>query len=650
MASFNNYKHVFTPIKVGHTTYKNRIEFSPMVCDYTNSIGEPSQMYVDFVESQAKSGVSMIHLGATPVEWETGADYPNELDVTDDRKMSGLKLLSEAAHIHGAKLSVELVHAGRGVHPSLIKKEWGLAPSNFPIPGQYQYIKEMDQRDIEMVIKAYVDCSVRLKACDFDGVLIHAAHGNLLAQFLSPLTNHRSDLYGGTLENRCRFPLMVLRAVREAVGTDFVIEMRISGDEMVEGGMKIDEVIGFIKPAQEFIDSVSISAGRIVDWSAQFYTMPPYFRPRGANVYLSKQVKDDKDITIPVSVVGGITDLELADKIIDEGGADIIFMARGLLADQDMLYKSYRGKPEDVRPCLRCWDCGRLGHVGCAINPSLGRTARYNTVTPALKKKKVVVIGGGAAGMEAAQTLIKRGHDVVLFEKKDILGGNLHDINKFSFKDDMLRYTEWAVRTTMACGAEIRLNTEARPELVLAENPDAIIVAVGGIPAKPPIPGIDGSNVIGVLDVDSGRVSIPTGSKVVVCGGGSSGCESALALAMEGNGVTVVDQIPESRFVSDLSGATRTMLLYLLEENNVKLLGDHIIRSIDNDAVNIENRTWEYRTLQADYVVDALGMKPNPVVNDFFELTPDVYYIGDCDQIGSLRNACHTAYNLCSQL
>ena len=650
MATFNHYKHVFTPIKVGHTTYRNRIEASPMVCDFTNSIGEPTQSYVDFVESQAKSGVAMIHIGATPVEWDTGVDYPNQLDVTDDKKKSGLRLLSEAAHMNGAKLSIELVHAGRAVHPDLIKKEWGLAPSNFPIPGQYQYLKEMDQRDIDMVIAAYADCAARLKECAFDGILIHGAHGNLLTQFMSTLTNHRTDIYGGTLENRFRFPLMVLRAVREAVGRDFVVEMRISGDEMVEGGMKIDEVIEFIKPAQEYIDAVNISAGQIVDWRAQFYCMPPYFRPRGANVHLSKRVKECKDIKIPVSVVGGITDLDLADKIIDEGGADLIFMARGLLADQDMLHKSYRGHPEDVRPCLRCFDCGRAGHVGCAINPQLGRTPQHRSILPAKRKKKVVIVGGGAAGMIAVQTLVERGHDVILFEKKGALGGNLHDINKFPFKDDMLRYTEWAVRTTLACDADFHLNTEATAELVMAENPDAIVVAVGGVPSRPPIPGLDSENVFNVLDVDSGRVKIPQGSKVVVCGGGSSGCESALALAMEGCDVSIVDQIPENTFAGDLRGSTRTMLMFLLGDNNVRLFGDHIVRSIDGGTVNIEDRSWGYKALQADYVVDALGMKRNPAADEFFELIPDVYYIGDCSSIGSLRNACHTAYDLCSQL
>ena len=213
MPKFNNYKHVFKPLKVGGTTLKNRIEFAPMVCDFTNANGEATQRYADFVESQAASGVALIHLGATPVALLTGADYPSELDVTDDNKGNSLGLLVEAAHTHGAKLSVELVHAGRAADPRLIKSEWALAPSSLPLSGRHPYVKEMDAKDIEHIVWCYADCANRLYRCGFDGVLIHAAHGNLIAQFLSPLTNRRSDNFGGSFENRCRFPLMILKAV-----------------------------------------------------------------------------------------------------------------------------------------------------------------------------------------------------------------------------------------------------------------------------------------------------------------------------------------------------------------------------------------------------------------------------------------------------
>ncbi|MDR2356987.1 MAG: FAD-dependent oxidoreductase [Oscillospiraceae bacterium] len=652
MASFNNYKHLFTPISVGHTTFKSRVEFAPMVCDMTNGDGEATQGYVDFVEKQAESGVAIIHLGATPVDTVAAADYRAELCVTDENRIAHLVLLAEAAHRHGAKLSVELVHAGRGADPELIKSPEALAPSNFPIPGRHPYIKEMDQRDIEQVIAAYVDCASRLKRCGFDAVLIHGAHGNLLAQFLSPYVNHRTDMYGGSFENRCRFPLMLLKAVREAVGGDFVVELRISGDEIIPEGMRNDEVIEFLKLAQEYIDIVNVSAGLIVETRGQFYSMPPYFRERGANVPYARAIKQCPDIKIPVSVVGGITTPELAEKIIDEGSADLVAMARGLLADPDALNKCYRGRDDDVRPCLRCWGCaGGYGtHIHCAVNPRLARTYRYSRPRAADKPKKVVVAGGGVAGTQAARTLTEKGHSVVLFEKGPELGGLLRDVSLLPFKDDMLRYTQWLRRETMRCGAEIRLNTEATAENVMAENPDAIIVAVGSVPARPAIPGIDGKNVFNVLDVDSGRTPIPKGSRVVVCGGGLSGCESALALARDGCNVTIVDMIPAADFASGAHDLTRNMLLYLLDEIGAVRIGGSIVREI-GARVKIEGRDWSYTELDADYVVDAFGMVKNTAMADrFFELIPDVYRVGDCLDVKNIMYANFTAYDRCCNI
>lgn len=642
MPAFNNYKHVFTPLKVGRTELKNRIIFSPMVSDYTNSIGEPRQGYIDFVEEQARSGAAVVNLGATPVNWTTAPDYPAELDVTADEKIPGLVLLAEAAHRHGAKLSIELVHAGRGVHPELIKGGEGLAPSNFPIPGQYPYLKVMDQRDMEAIIADYVSCAVRLKKAQFDGILIHAAHGNLLGQFLSPLTNHRDDWYGGSLENRARFPLAIIKAIREAVGPSFMLDMRISGDEMVEGGMKVDEVIEFIKMAQDYIDMCNISAGLIVDWRAQFFTMPPYYQPHCLNVPLSRQVKACPDIRIPISVVGCITSVDEAEEIIASGAADACYMARALLADTAMLKKSYRGEPQTVRPCLRCYSCAAGGgnHISCAVNPQLGRGYRYWEIRPALQSKKVVIVGGGPAGMQAAQIACKRGHRVVLFEKATVLGGTLNDINKLKFKGDLLRYTEWSVKETMACGADFRLGVEATPELVMAEEPDALILAMGNRPFTPPVPGLDHASVVGVRDVDSGRVR-PRG-KVVVCGAGPSGAETALDLAMDGCEVTLIDRIEPECFAGSMNHITRGMLLARLEETGVRCLGGRNLCSIDDEGVHIQDRQWRWETLEADYVVDALGLRPADT-SAFRELIPEVYLCGDCSGIGTIYTANKTA-------
>lgn len=649
MASFNNYKHVYTPLRVGRNELKNRIIFSPMVSDYTNSIGEPRQGYIDFVEQQARTGAAVVNLGATPVNWTTAPDYPAELDVTRDEKIPGLVLLAEAAHRHGAKLSVELVHAGRGVHPELIQGGEGLAPSNFPIPGQYPYLKVMDQRDMDSIIADYADCAKRVQKAQFDGVLVHAAHGNLLGQFLSPLTNHRDDWYGGSFENRARFPLAIIKAVREAVGPDFILDMRISGDEMVKGGMKIDEVIEFIKMAQGCIDMCNISAGLIVDWRAQFFTMPPYYQPHCLNVPLSRQVKADPDVKIPISVVGCVTNIDEAEQIIASGDADACYMARALLADTEMLKKSYRGEPEAVRPCLRCYSCAAGGgnHISCAVNPQLGRGYRFWEIHPALVRKKVVIIGGGPAGMQAAQICVKRGHDVVLFEKKNILGGTLNDINKLQFKGDLLRYTNWAVRETMNCGAEIRLGVEATPELVMAEDPDALILAMGNVPFAPPIPGLDHPKVVSVKDVDSGRVALS--GKVVICGAGPSGSETALDLAMGGCDVTLIDRVEADRFAGSMVHLTRGMLLNQLEEKGVRCLGGRNLCSVDDEGVHVQDKMWRWETLEADYVVDALGLRPADT-SAFRELIPEVYTCGDCRSIGTIYTANKTAFDVAMEI
>jgi 2,4-dienoyl-CoA reductase-like NADH-dependent reductase (Old Yellow Enzyme family)/thioredoxin reductase len=648
MASFNNYKYVFTPLKVGHTTFKNRIEFSPLVCDFTDSVGQPTDGYIDFVERQAESGVAIVHLGATPVNLCNAFDAKATIDVTDERKISGLVNIAEAAHRHGAKISVELVHAGRGAHPTLTKGDWAVAPSVFTIPGRFPYVRQMDNRDIDAVIADYVDCATRLKRCGFDAVLIHGAHGNLIAQFLSPMTNTRMDEWGGTPERRRRFPLKLLKAVREAVGRDFVVELRISGDEIIEGGMRTPEVIDFLKEAQEYIDLVNVSAGLIVEPRGQFYCMPPYYRPRGANVPYAKMVKADKDIHIPVSVVGGITTTDMAEELIASGAVDMVAIARALLADPDMLNKSYRGKPEFARPCLRCWNCmDAYGtHIHCAVNPSLARNYRYSKPWASAIKKKVIVVGGGVAGTEAARTLSLRGHETILFEKTDKLGGILKDVCSLPFKDDMKFYTDWIRRDTAACSIDIRLCTEATPELVMAEKPDAIIVAVGSVPLRPNVPGLNEPYVHNVLDVDSGRVVFPKSSKIVVLGGGLSGCESALALAMDGHAVTVLDRLSVEAFAQGTHYLTRNFLMYLLSENGVMLVGDCLVKSVKDHNVEVEGRDWNTHVYEADAVVEAFGMKPNSTVADRFkELIPDVYFIGDCVNVGNITNANFTAYD-----
>lgn len=646
---YNDYPDVFKPIKVGNMTLKNRIQFPPMVCCLSNAVGEVTQEYVNFIEMQAKTGASVVTIGATPVDNETGQDFRGELNIADEMMRPGLARIAQAAHDYGAKLSVEMCHAGRGADPDLLRTPYALAPSVLPLPNRKRYVKEMDQKDIDHVIEQYADCADRLARAGFDMCMIHSAHGNLIGQFLSPSTNFRNDWYGGSFENRIRFALQIMEAMRAKVGSRINIEMRVSADEIIPNGMHLEETIEYLKRAQKYVDLINVSRGLIVDHNYHFYTQPPYYNEYCHNVKYAEEIR--KHIDIPISVVGSIKTLAAAQEIISSGKADMVSMCRQLMADPDTIHKSVEGHPEKVRPCLRCLQiCNKNVDEGrpvrCAVNPSVGREGQYSEIRPALKSKKVVIIGGGTAGMMAAQTCTARGHKVVLFEAGDKLGGRLHDINKLPFKDDLLQYTNWDINTTLECGADIRLNTKATPELVEAEEPDAIIMCTGSDLLKPPIPGIDGPNVVAVTDVDSKKVEVK-GENILVCGGGMSGLECALGLAMEGKKVTVIDMIPLEDFGKGTVNFTINMCNMLLNKHGVKRIGSERVIEFTEKGAKTMDMNFREHFFEADTIVTAFGVKANTEgIEEFKTLAPRFYVAGDAgDGTKSIANANTSAFN-----
>ncbi len=647
-SNFNKYPHVFSPIKVGTMTLKNRIHYSPMICCLNSASGEVTSEYIEWIAQQARTGASLITIGGTSIDHDTGDDFEGEIDVTTDMNVIGLKRMADEAHYRGAKLSIELVHAGRGAMPRLLKDGVAMAPSIFPATGGPEgvgntHIREMTYADIEHIVNRYAEIAERLANCEFDAIMLHAAHGNLIAQFMSPCFNHRNDWYGGSFENRMRFPLQIMKEIRKRVGKRINIDMRISGDELIPGGLSTQDMIEFVKLAQEYIDTVHVSVGMIIESDYFYYSMPPYYHPHCHNVKYAEAFKNCADIHIPVTTVGSITSIAEAEEIIASGKADMVAMARPLMAETNLLKNAYAGKPEASRPCLRCYECAPnvMQHLHCAVNPVCGRETQYRVISKAEEKKKVVVIGGGVSGMMAVQTLLKRGHEVVLFEKEDTLGKKLYEISSLSFKGDMRRYWDWNVKTTLNSGAKIYLGTKANPELVMAENPDVIFIATGSSPIVPPIEGIE--KVQSILDVDNKRVEI--GHKVVVCGGGLSGVECALDLAKEGKDVTVVDMLPVEAFARDASPSPRTMLMALLKENKVKLVGDSKVLRFTDAGVEIEDRSWHKTLLEADTIVNALGMKIDlETVETFSSLIPEVYVIGDATRVNNIRHANQSAF------
>lgn len=626
----DRYPHVFQPLTIRGLTLKNRLEYAPTVVLKCSPEGEVTQEMLDYVAWQAKTGVGYLTIGNTPVVHTDSSAWVCELNITQDRCIHGLEMMARTAREHGAEMSVELAHAGRGSNAT--PGNPALAPSDVPLNGgPLGYIKPMNEEDMAFVRQQFVDCAIRCQKAGLRILMIHCAHNNLLAQFLSPASNHRTDQYGGSLENRMRFPLSVLKAVREAV-PDMVIECRCSAQEDTPDGLQLEESLQFMEKAQEYVDIIHVSRGNIFFNYGSTYTIPTYFKGRQLNVAFAAEAK--KRLHVPVAVVGNITSLAEAEEIIGSGKADIVVMAKAYMADEDLIHKSIRGKAEEVRPCTRCDWCGNANNYGtsmrCAINPMLGKDMDLSTLVKPGEEKHVMVIGGGPGGMMAAQTLRKMGHRVSLYEKSDKLGGLLNDATVASFKEYMRLYLQWDIRETMACGAEIHLNTAVTPELVEEVNPDAIIVATGSTYVHPPIPGIDLEKVKTVSDVENHRV--PVGQNVVVCGGGIVGLECAVMLGMEGKNVTVIDQIPLEQFAAGMPVFNHIELNHQLDQYSVKRVGGEKIAAFTEAGVETAGGT----VYPADTYVLALGVKPdNKLAQELLSRYAEgVYVVGDCVSTG----------------
>ncbi|WP_265456598.1 FAD-dependent oxidoreductase [Enterococcus sp. HY326] len=645
-----SYPHIYQSLKVGPLTLKNRLQFTPMVSCHATPEGRVTPELVAFLGMQARSGVGLVTIGATAVDKLNGEDFQGALSVTDDSDIPGLALLAEEVHRYDCKLSVELNHAGRAADTSLLKTK-PFAASNFPLPDKARDLKVMTQEDIDFVVSEFADCAERCQKAGFDMVMIHGAHGNLIGSFLSPLVNKRTDQYGGSLENRMRFPLEVLAAVRERCGKQLALEYRISGDEHAPGGLKIEEVIEFAKAAEKYLDLIHISGGMVVDSRYQKYCFPTPYSDYYVNVENAAKVK--ATVTIPVATVGSIVSLDNAEEILAAQQVDIVGMARQNLADGHVGTKGLYGEAETIRPCIRCMKgCGEIffgRQIRCSVNPVVGRETRYQEIPLSPQPKKVLIVGGGVAGMMAAQTARQRGHEVVLYEKENELGGTLHEASCLPFKGDLRRYLKWDVAETYRSGARIELGQAVDEAVIAAEKPDILLVGVGAKPVVPPIEGTDGKNVHLVSDVDSQKVAV--GKKIVVCGGGLSGAESALALAMQGKDVTIVDMIAKEDMFSSLFFIVRNHLWDLLKEYNVQILDQKKIQRFTGAGVEVIDRNWQQRVLPADDIVIALGMKSNQTVFDSLApLVPRSYQIGDSKKVGDIHAANHTAFNLAVEL
>ena len=619
------FKAIFSPFRIGNMELKNRIVMPSMATHFAGEDGSVNDRHIAYYRRRVKGGVGYVTFEHTGI-LKQGRAFPNMALIHTDQQVPSFRRLVEAIHRENGKIVIQINHAGRQTSSSFTGSPI-VAPSPIACPVRNEMPQELSLEEIQKIIEGFALAAWRVKETGADGVEIHMAHGYLINQFLSPFSNRRTDEYGGDAERRRRMAIDVLRAVRNRVGSDFTVLCRISADEYVDGGLKLEDSKEIAKALERNgADALHVSACVA---ASGYLNHPPYYAEEGVFVHLAQGIKSA--VGIPVITVGRIRTPELANRILEEGKADLVSMGRALIADPSLPVKALQGRTEEIIPCISCNRCIqsiRKGALQCAVNPETGREEVFK-LNKTDHPKKVWIIGGGPAGMKTAEIAALRGHQVTLYEKNEKLGGRFLLAAIPPKKQVLKEFIEHLTKQLKKLPVKTTLGKPFTPATLRRGRPDVLIIATGAKPLFPPIEGIRESKVISVEDALTG--SVPLGKRVLVIGGGGIGAEIADHFSEDGKEVTLVEM--REGIALDLVGHLQYFLNKRLREKGVKILISTKVVQFEKEGVWVEDDQGKKKLEGFDSIVISLGSMPNDELLESLKgKAPEIYVVGDASK------------------